>query len=52
MGICCKILGAQTGALWQPRGWDGVGGGREDQEGGHIDIPMAHSFDVWQKPTV
>ena len=22
------------GALWQPRGWDGVGGGREAQEEG------------------
>ena len=32
--------GAQTGALWQPRGWEGVGGGRE---GGDIRILMADS---------
>ena len=30
--------------------WDGVGGGREVQEGGDIRIPMADSFAVWQKP--
>ena len=29
--------------------WDGVGGGREVQEGGDMCIPMAH-VDVWQKP--
>ena len=29
-------------------GWDGVGGGREVQEGG--DIWLIH-VDVWQKPT-
>ena len=28
--------------------WDGMGGGREVQEGGDILTPMA---DVWQKPT-
>ena len=33
-------------------GMGGKGGGKEDQEGGHIGIPMADSFDVWQKPTV
>ena len=35
--------GAQTGALWQPGGGDGVGGEREVQEGGDICIPMTDS---------
>ena len=35
--------GAQTGALGQPRGRDGVGGGKKAQEGGDICIPMADS---------
>ena len=26
MGICCMTQGTQTGTLWWPRGWDGVGG--------------------------
>ena len=32
-------------------GWDGVGGGREAQEGGDICMPVADHVDVWQKPT-
>ena len=39
MGICCMAQGAQTEALWQPRGveWSG----KEIQEGGDLCIPMA-----------
>ena len=33
----------QTGALYQPRGVDGEGGGKEVQKGGDICIPMADS---------
>ena len=43
MGICCVSQGAQTGALWQPRGVGWGGGGREGQEGGDICTPMADS---------
>ena len=32
-------------------GWDGVEGGREDQEGGDIGIPMVIHVDVGQKAT-
>ena len=34
----------QTGALYQPRGWDGEEHGRKVQEGGDICIPMADSY--------
>ena len=34
MGICCMTQGTQTGALWQPEGWDGDGDGRVVLEGG------------------
>ena len=30
-------------------GWDGVGGGRDVQEGGDIYLCLIH-VDVWQKP--
>ena len=43
MGICSMTQGTQTGVLWQPKGWDGEGGGREVQEGGDICIPLADS---------
>ena len=49
MGIGCVTQETQTRGLRQPRGvgwgrtWDGVGGGREVQEGGHIHKPMADS---------
>ena len=33
----------QTGALYQPRGWDRKGDAREVQKGGDICIPMADS---------
>ena len=49
MGICCTVQGAQTGAPWQPRGVDGMGGGREGQERGRHITPMADHTDVWQK---
>ena len=44
MEICCMSEGIQTGALYQPRGVDGVEDGRDGQEGGDICIPMA---DFW-----
>ena len=36
MGICCMAQETHTGALYQPRGWDGEGDGREVQKGGDI----------------
>ena len=42
MASCCAAQGAQPGALWQ-QWWDGVGGGREGQEGGDMCTPMADS---------
>ena len=41
MGIYCESQETQTGALYQPRGVDGEGGGMEAQKGGDICIPMA-----------
>jgi len=38
MGICCMAEETQTGALYQPRGGDWEGDGREVQKG--EDIPM------------
>ena len=35
--------GAQPSALLNLEGWDGVGDGREVQEGGEICIPVANS---------
>ena len=43
MRICCMAQETQTGALYQPRGWDGKGDGREVHKGGDICIPMADS---------
>ena len=43
MGIFCTTQGIQTGALWQAEGWGGEGDGREVQEGGDMDVPMADS---------
>ena len=40
MGSLCVTQRAQTGAML---GWDGVGSGREIQEGGDICILMADS---------
>ena len=37
------VSGNSTGALYQPRGWDGAGDGRELQKGGDVCIPMADS---------
>ena len=42
-GICCLAQETQTGALYQPEGWDGEGDGREAQEGGDMCIPVADS---------
>ena len=36
--------GTQTGLCDNLEGWDGVGGGREVQEGGDIRIPVADSW--------
>ena len=41
MGICYMAQETQTGALCQPRGWEGDG--KEVQKGGDICIPMADS---------
>ena len=43
MGICCMTQETQTGALYQPRGVDGEGDGKEVQKGGDMCIPMADS---------
>ena len=43
MQICCVSQDTQTGALYQPRGVDGEGDGREVQKGGDVCIPMADS---------
>ena len=43
MESCYRTQGAHCDALRQPRGWDGIGGGVEVQEGGNICIPMAGS---------
>ena len=43
MGICCMAQETQTEALYQPRGVDGEGDGREVQKGGDICIPTANS---------
>ena len=42
-GISSMAQETQTGALYQPRGWDGEGDGREVQKGGDICRPMANS---------
>ena len=39
MGICCVSQGTQTGALYQPRGVDREGDGREVHEGGDFCSP-------------
>jgi len=43
MRIFCMAQETQTGALYQLRGVDGVGDGREVKKGGDICIPMADS---------
>ena len=41
MGICCMAEETQTGALYQPREWNGEGDGREVQKGVDTCTPMA-----------
>ena len=43
MGIPCSTHETQTRALHNLEGWDGEGGGRDLQEEGDIDTPMADS---------
>ena len=43
MGIFYMTQKTQTGALYQPRRWDGEGAEREVQKGGDVCIPMADS---------
>ena len=44
------ILLIKFGVLWHPRGWGGVGGGREIQEGGtYVCLWLIH-INIWQKP--
>ena len=39
MGICCMAQETQTGALYQPRGWDVEGDGKEFPKGGiHVEV--------------
>ena len=43
MGICCLAQETQTGALYQSRGWDGEGDGREVQkEGIYVNLWLIH----------
>ena len=42
-GICCMAQETQAGALYQPRGVEWEGDGREVQKGGDICMPMADS---------
>ena len=40
----CKMSqGTQIGSLYQPRGWDGEGDGKDIQKGGDMVVPMADS---------
>ena len=43
MGNCCMAQETQIWALYQSRGVDGEGDGKEIQEGGDICIPMGDS---------
>ena len=43
MGICCMAQETQTGALYQSKGWDGEGDGREFQKGGDVCVSMGDS---------
>ena len=43
MGICCMTLEFQPGLCDNLEGWDGMGGGRDVQEGGDMCIPMVDS---------
>ena len=43
MAHCCMAQETQTEALYQPRGMDGEGDGREFQKGGYLDIPYVDS---------
>ena len=42
-GICCEAQEIQTGALYQPRGVQWEGDGREVQKGGDICVPVDDS---------
>jgi len=51
-GILCMSQGTQTGTRDNLEGWDGVGVGREVQEGGDIYIYLwLIHVDVWKKST-
>ena len=44
----CVTQGTHTGALWQPRGWGGMGGGRDyRREGTCVHLWLSH-VDMWQ----
>ena len=44
--------GSPNPALWDNfEGWEGVGDGKEVQEGGDICIPMTDYVDIQQQPT-
>ena len=43
MGIRCKLRELNPALCDNLKGWDGVGGGKEIQEGEDVCIPMADS---------
>ena len=46
----CYVFRSSTQRSGQPRGWDGVGHGKEVQEGGDIYVYLwLIHVDVWQK---
>ena len=46
--VQCMKQGTQKPVYWDnPEGWDGEGGGRVVQGGGHM---YTHCCNVWQKP--
>ena len=50
MGIYYLIQGTQTGALWQAEGWNGKGDESVVWERGDMDVPMADSWCMTEKP--
>ena len=40
-GVLCNSGGSNLVPCDNPKGWDGAGGARRDQEGGNMYIPMS-----------
>ena len=49
--MSCVVRGTQIQCCDNPKGWDGVGGGREVREGGDVQYPWLIRVGVRQKPT-